>query len=148
MTEHGKLTWRGLHFPKYESPIDVEIIPPMDDMFTQAIIEQTENGIMAKVRYALQVNVNKEELIKALDYDRNQYEKGYKDALEDIGIAHPEPTTYDHGREISRDMIGDVIVGIQYSDWHCVKCGYKVDGKPMFKYCPNCGRVIKETTHG
>lgn len=64
-----------------------------------------------------------------------------------LADSFPKPTTYDHGREISRAMIGDVIVGIQYSDWHCVKCGYKVDGKPMFKYCPNCGRVIKESTH-
>ena len=30
------------------------------------------------------INVNKEELIKALSYDRNQYDKGYKDAIDDM----------------------------------------------------------------
>ena len=30
------------------------------------------------------IEVDKEELIKALNYDRNQYEKGYNDALDKI----------------------------------------------------------------
>ena len=42
MTEHGKLTREGLPFPKYESPIEVEIIPPMDMMFTAENIFKTE----------------------------------------------------------------------------------------------------------
>lgn len=29
------------------------------------------------------INVNKEELLKALRYDRNQYDKGYSDGYED-----------------------------------------------------------------
>ena len=31
----------------------------------------------------LRVNVDKDELIKALEYDRKQYEKGYADAIAD-----------------------------------------------------------------
>lgn len=35
-----------------------------------------------KVVQKYDINVDKEELIKALNYDRNQYKAGYKDALE------------------------------------------------------------------
>ena len=41
----------------------------------------TDNAIMAQVR--MYVDVNKEELLKALDYDRKQYEAGYNDGFID-----------------------------------------------------------------
>lgn len=53
----------------YESPI--EII--MGDVITH-----WENGIFKAVQ-TYDVRCNKEELIKALEYDRNQYQKGYED---------------------------------------------------------------------
>jgi len=39
-------------------------------------------GDIVKAIKSYDIDVNKEELIKALNYDRNQYKAGYKDALE------------------------------------------------------------------
>ena len=39
-------------------------------------------GDIIKAIKSYDIDVNKEELIKALNYDRNQYKAGYKDALE------------------------------------------------------------------
>lgn len=62
----------------YESPIEMI----MEDIQTQ-IVKQQENDIYQAVqRYG--IVVDKEELIKALQYDREQYTKGYKDALDKI----------------------------------------------------------------
>ena len=62
----------------WESPINImEIQEP--------IIEQLNNEreeMVLKQIWKIGVDVNKEELIKALQYDRNQYEKGYKDGYE------------------------------------------------------------------
>ena len=56
----------------YRSPIEVfhNIAQKADNGIYSAVIEQG-------------VNVDREELIKALRYDRNQYEKGYQDGLND-----------------------------------------------------------------
>ena len=49
----------------------------------QTIIEERENAIFAKVQACFDVDVDKAELIRALSYDRNQYEKGYADGKAD-----------------------------------------------------------------
>lgn len=59
----------------YESPIDVIF----EDVKTML-----EDGVM-KVTQGMGIRVDKEELIKALNYDRDQYEKGRNDALWEIG---------------------------------------------------------------
>ena len=65
----------------YESPVTVYY----EDMSTQ-IRDSADGQIMAEIR--MHVDVDKEELIKALNYDRNQYSKGYQmgvfDAYTDI----------------------------------------------------------------
>ncbi len=53
----------------YKSPIEI-------------IYEQTQTQIENEIFRAVQryaINVNKEELLKALKYDRQQYNKGYAD---------------------------------------------------------------------
>ena len=57
----------------YKSPITVNMM----DELTQRFIEQTEDGIVTKVREVMQIDIDKEELEKALKYDRYQYEHGY-----------------------------------------------------------------------
>ena len=61
----------------YESPIDLL----MSNIQTQ-IIEQQEEAIYKAV-FDIGVNVKKDELFRALAYDRNQYEAGYKDGKAD-----------------------------------------------------------------
>lgn len=55
----------------YDSPI--EIIQTQMQM-------QMDEGILKAVQGVV-IDVNKEELIKALAYDREQYSKGYKDGV-------------------------------------------------------------------
>ena len=56
----------------YESPIEMAVKKTVND-----IIEDRENAIIAKISEEMSLNINKEELLKALKYDRDQYHKGY-----------------------------------------------------------------------
>ena len=57
----------------YKSPISVNF----DDLKFQ-ITEDFEKNVVKAVQ-SYKVDVNREELLQALNYDRKQYEKGYKD---------------------------------------------------------------------
>lgn len=57
----------------YQSPIEV-FATELQTSFAEAVEADIVNVVQ---RYG--INVNKEELIKALDYDRQQYEEGYRD---------------------------------------------------------------------
>ena len=59
----------------YQSPI--EITRTVDDIVTKINEKQDETIVHACMRVG--VNVDKDELLKALNYDRHQYEKGYAD---------------------------------------------------------------------
>lgn len=48
------------------------------------IIRQDEENYMCTIEQAIGYKVDKEELIKALQYDRNQYDKGYNDGVKEI----------------------------------------------------------------
>ena len=63
----------------YESPIH---ITELADNIFQQISDAKEAYIMAEVK--LVVDVDKDELIKALSYDRDQYYKGYADRDNEI----------------------------------------------------------------
>lgn len=51
------------------------------------ILDQMEEHIVAQCSFAVGVNIDREELIKALRYDRGQYEKGYADGKRDAADA-------------------------------------------------------------
>ena len=61
----------------YKSPINLY------ETAMETIIEQRENAIFAKVQDAFDVQVDKAELIRALQYDLDQYYKGYADGKAD-----------------------------------------------------------------
>lgn len=62
----------------YESPINLFYTDP----FIQAIKDEQENYIMQAVQ-RMDVQVDKQELVKALAYDRGQYEKGFSDGIKE-----------------------------------------------------------------
>ena len=62
----------------YESPIKLNEI---GTHISERIAKATDEYIFAQINMA--VDVDKEELIKALSYDRNQYQKGYADGYAD-----------------------------------------------------------------
>lgn len=60
----------------YESPIEIAISEIIADF------KQNQDKQIYETIQRMDINVSKKELIKALNYDRQQYEKGYNDAIE------------------------------------------------------------------
>lgn len=73
----------------YKSPIGVI----MKDIAQQMAVEFDNNVVKAVQKYA--IDVDKEELFRALAYDRNQYNKGFEDGFKagkkDRWITFPGP---------------------------------------------------------
>ena len=61
----------------YESPIKI-IIGKMQTQFDDEIFRAVQN---------VGINVDREELLKALEYDRGQYDKGWEEGFHD-GFVH------------------------------------------------------------
>lgn len=59
----------------YESPLT-----KMVSDITREMTIKEENEAMSTIERAIGFNVDKDELIKALNYDRHQYEKGFNEA--------------------------------------------------------------------
>lgn len=69
----------------YESPLE-----KIYGEIHEQIVKQDEENMMYAINQAVGYKVDKEELIKALQYDRNQYEKGKKEMQEKIYEAIEE----------------------------------------------------------
>ena len=100
----------------YISPVEI----------AQRMSEQVENDIM-QVIFSYGVKVDKDELIKALAYDRGQYEKGYAEgqmagermtkvkATEQKNVYKCECGQYFHRTEFSSPVN------------YCSRCGARLD---------------------
>ena len=88
----------------YQSPIEI---------IQGQLMTEYENGILRAVQN-YDIHCNKEELTKALMYDRNQYEKGYKDR--DAEIIRCKDCKY-----FAKDIFKDVITKQFYGgcDYWC-----------------------------
>lgn len=62
----------------YQSPIFAGVVNNANNL-NDEILKIYEDTAHAEINTAIGFNIDKEELIKALAYDRNQYEKGYQD---------------------------------------------------------------------
>ena len=87
----------------YESPIEI---------IKGAFTTEYENGVMTAVqKYG--VNVDKEELIKALNYDREQYRKGFQDGRQGLMKINLNDRIKvkltDYGKEIYYHRFDDVL---------------------------------------
>lgn len=72
----------------YESPIKMtwsepDIIQTETQKIAKEFTKQSEDYIMYTVNQTMGCEVDKGELINALNYDREQYEKGYQDGYLD-----------------------------------------------------------------
>ena len=115
----------------YKSPI--EILNSFSDSIMQRFAEETDKLVLTAM-YNIGVTVDKAELIKALEYDRDQYEKGYRDGKESA-------TVHAHWRDN-----GDFPV------YNCSNC---CDAVPwawvdnhMIEYCPFCGAIMDAEDEG
>lgn len=104
----------------YKSPIEI---------IHGELETKIENDIMTAVqRYG--INVNKEELIKALEYDRKQYEQGYEDARRDYQRPPAKWEAYfEHN-------------GKTYHK--CSHCHISTELTLFNNFCPNCGAEIHQ----
>ena len=102
----------------YQSPIE---------LIQGNLQTQIENNCVKAVQ-SYGFNVDKEELRKALEYDRNQYEKGYADARE----RYKRPS----GEWIKEED------GVRSK---CSLCGFKyADYGILFDFCPKCGADMRK----
>ena len=111
----------------YKSPVEIWCDDFMNKITTQ-IQENNEMQIMAAVNQY--VSVDKEELIKALQYDRQQYEKGYADAKAEY--QRPQGEWIEENTETGA-------LGIKYTWFKCSQCGWDSSLVIPNNFCPNCG---------
>ena len=64
----------------YESPITQNIV----DIASQ-VVQAQDGSLVYEVQKAIGYDIDKEELVRALKYDRDQYQKGYEDGRKDNG---------------------------------------------------------------
>lgn len=78
----------------YESPVTVQMVKIQE--IAQQIEAQRENEITLKISEQIGVNVDKDELKRALAYDRDQYRRGYEDGWRARSKDVPQwiPVTY------------------------------------------------------
>lgn len=72
-------------------------------------LKQAIDGIISLSGSKVGVNVNKEELVKALQYDRGQYTKGYADCKNDVLDKIRDDIKYLHDWAFSREEILRII---------------------------------------
>ena len=106
----------------YQSPIEI-----IYDKLTADFNIQLENNVMTAVqRYG--INVDRDELIKALNYDRRQYEAGYRTAMLRYKAPRGEWITDDWSKIIECNLCKGaapicVTSGEQYKSDFCPICG-------------------------
>lgn len=88
----------------YESPITI-----VTQKLRKAISEQYDDYIMATVGEVLGCEVNKEELIKALKYDRDQYDKGFRDGCNGMEYMSSPITRADLIRRMTDEELANEI---------------------------------------
>ncbi len=98
----------------YKNPIEIIC----GKLYTQ-LEGEAENTILKVIRN-MEVNVDKEELLKSLQYDREQYEKGYADAKSEL----KEQTMWIPVDENLPEEGIDVLVCDKYGDIKISKGGY------------------------
>jgi len=110
----------------YKPPINIT------EEFTNPIIQEHDNQIMSQIKMV--VDVDKQELIKALNYDRHQYECGYRAAVKKF---------VRHGHWKKSEFPSE--------KYCCSVCGagcwyYDYEGDvARSRYCPQCGARMDES---
>jgi hypothetical protein len=119
----------------YESPINAFY----NEMITK-VNESFDNGVLEAVT-KVGITVDRDELIKALSYDRGQYEKGFSDGLEEgkpkwISVKDRLPEPEQEVLAVCRKRYGLLVVPAIYengevdtddSNWHWYDCDFPYD---------------------
>ena len=96
-------------------------IPPIllsERQISEQIIKQTDDEIVYEVERQLMIDIDKEELIKALNCDRDQYNHGVKDGkMHIIDILRDRITTYREDLQYQQPEPLVAIVEVNTLDW-------------------------------
>ena len=124
--KHGKPELDCLN--GYESPVTVHY----EDMLTH-IRDSADGQIMAEIK--MYVDVDRDELIKAMNYDRNQYATGYRNGYADAQKRGKWIPAFD-GRYLGGaywfncSECGKIVPGgLSSGKLYCERCGARMDGK-------------------
>ena len=101
----------------YESPI---LITQIGDQIGTELVEKEEEYVFSVVK-RLYVDVDKDELVRALAYDRGQYEKGYSDgrAARDAEIVRCKDCVHHKNAPQTTDVWCERVDGLLPQDWFC-----------------------------
>lgn len=111
----------------YDSPIS-EMKKSAEEWITQ-VKKEREDSFVTQISFELGYEVNKDELIKALMYDRKQYEKGFHDAEEHFRAV----ATWEYNEDADEDS------EFQYK---CGRCGCP-ERSNNHRFCSSCGARMK-----
>lgn len=103
---------------EYNCPIKM-LVGDMKSEFYKSV----EDAMFCEIKQTIGYDIDKEELIKALNYDRHQYEEGYQ-----------------AGKRDSMKFATWELVGFGTS-FKCSNCDCKV-GWQTSRYCPDCGAYM------
>lgn len=104
----------------YKSPIEI-VFPEYGNLFKE-VQRKNEEEIMTCIQVETGIKIDKEELIRALRYDRDQYAKGYAD-----GKRSKQSHWIDNAGMYTCAHCGSEF-GVMMN--YCGGCGYRMDGDP------------------
>lgn len=111
----------------YESPIE---------MFTDTVghywSEQNDELVMKAVK-KVGVEVNKDELVKALAYDRDQYEKGFHDGMMANKWIPTSERLPDDGQRVNFCFVFDGCTIIEIGFWNADRMFFSWGGEYTFE---------------
>ena len=94
-----------------------------EDIQTE-ISKSVEDTLFYQLKQTVGFDIDKEELIKALNYDRHQYEEGYQAGkMDSMKFASWEPIEFG-------------------TSFKCSNCSCEVDWRTS-QYCPDCGAYMR-----
>ena len=100
----------------YKSPIGVtqKLIDNLNDFFNNDFYDKAnaelEKEVVYRVRMETEINIDKDELFKALRYDRAQYDKGYADGHKD-GYAEGFHDAVEHLKKSVEEIYDKLLKG-------------------------------------
>ena len=106
----------------YESPIT-----RIEDQVFKEMVKKEEDYFMSEIRSVIGYNIDKAELIRALNYDRGQYDKGYQD-----------------GKFCAMERkSGQWLINSDGYFPYCSVCYNEPENGKMTNYCPECGAYMR-----
>lgn len=86
-----------------------------------------------------------ETVCEECEWERKCHEEcTHIETLKALSSASRQTGEWIHGKEISRDYIGDTCTCVHYDKWWCSNCNYTIEYyRPLWKYCPMCGADMR-----